>query len=192
MNPSESQQNLLTNEAKPGSTSQQSLTPPADYVLGPVEKHFLLSAERGDCATVRRLLEENKDHPELLNIDCVDPLNRSALIAAIENENIDLILLLLELGIAVKVCAYMHTKSARSPTSALALDSLVVLYIILSGSTLFFHYVFIIVWQDSLLHAIKEEYVEGVEILLEHEEKIHQPGQPYVSRQKFTHCILYS
>lgn len=50
-----------------------------------------------------RLLEENKEHPEILNIDCVDPLNRSALIAAIENENIELIRLLLELGIQVKV-----------------------------------------------------------------------------------------
>ncbi|OAD53838.1 Transient receptor potential protein [Eufriesea mexicana] len=49
-----------------------------------------------------RLLEENKDHPEILNINCVDPLNRSALIAAIENENIELIKLLLELGIQVK------------------------------------------------------------------------------------------
>jgi hypothetical protein len=37
-------------------------------------------------------------------------------------------------------------------------------------------------FQDALLHAIKEEYVEAVEILLEQEEKIHQPGQPYVSR----------
>ena len=35
--------------------------------------------------------------------------------------------------------------------------------------------------QDALLHAIKEEYVEAVEILLEWEEKIHVPGQPYVS-----------
>ena len=50
-----------------------------------------------------RLLEENKDHPEILNINCVDPLNRSALIAAIENENVELIRLLLELGIHVKV-----------------------------------------------------------------------------------------
>ena len=104
MNPSESQQELLKNESGPGRvTSVPSLTPPADYILGPVEKHFLLSAERGDCATVRRLLDENKDHPEILNIDCVDPLNRSALIAAIENENVDLMLLLLEMGIAVKV-----------------------------------------------------------------------------------------
>ncbi|XP_050457755.1 transient receptor potential protein [Cataglyphis hispanica] len=103
MNPSESQQDLLSNEAR--SYSVQSLQPlqmPVDYVLGPVEKHFLLSAERGDCATVKRLIEENKDHPELLNINCVDPLNRSALIAAIENENIELIKLLLELGIEVK------------------------------------------------------------------------------------------
>ncbi|XP_029663485.1 transient receptor potential protein isoform X2 [Formica exsecta] len=100
MNPSESQQDLLSNEVR--SYSVHSLQTPVDYVLGPVEKHFLLSAERGDCATVRRLIEENKDHPELLNINCVDPLNRSALIAAIENENIELIKLLLELGIEVK------------------------------------------------------------------------------------------
>ncbi|XP_076618854.1 transient receptor potential [Colletes latitarsis] len=100
MNPSESQQNLLANEAR--APSEQSLNPPQDYALGPVEKHFLLSAERGDCATVKRLLEENKDHPEILNINCVDPLDRSALIAAIENENVELINLLLELGIQVK------------------------------------------------------------------------------------------
>ncbi|XP_015596997.1 transient receptor potential protein [Cephus cinctus] len=101
MNTSESQQDLLSNEAR--SPSEPSLhQPPGDYSLGPVEKHFLLSAERGDCATVKRLLEENKDHPELLDINCVDPLNRSALIAAIENENIELIKLLLELGIQVK------------------------------------------------------------------------------------------
>ncbi|RLU15644.1 hypothetical protein DMN91_011398 [Ooceraea biroi] len=100
MNPSESQQNLLSNEVR--QPSVQSLQSPVDYVLGPVEKHFLLSAERGDCATVRRLIEENKDHPDILNINCVDPLNRSALIAAIENENMELIKLLLELGIEVK------------------------------------------------------------------------------------------
>lgn len=50
-----------------------------------------------------RLIQENQDHPEILNINCVDPLNRSALIAAIENENIELIKLLLESGIEVKV-----------------------------------------------------------------------------------------
>ncbi|XP_036147201.1 transient receptor potential protein isoform X2 [Monomorium pharaonis] len=100
MNPSESQQDLLSNEARPPSV--QSLEASTDYILSPVEKHFLLSAERGDCATVKRLIEENQDHPEILNINCVDPLNRSALIAAIENENIELIKLLLKLGIEVK------------------------------------------------------------------------------------------
>ncbi|XP_058063858.1 transient receptor potential protein isoform X2 [Anopheles bellator] len=73
-----------------------------DIVLTKTEKRFLLSAERGDCATVRRIIQENKDHPEEFDINCVDPLNRSALIAAIENENIELINLLLREGIKVK------------------------------------------------------------------------------------------
>lgn len=83
-----------------------------------------------------RLIAENKDNPNSqLNINCVDPLNRSALIAAIENENFELIRILLDEGINVK---------------------------------------------DALLHAISEEYVEAVELLLYHEETNHQPGQPYV------------
>ena len=36
--------------------------------------------------------------------------------------------------------------------------------------------------KDALLHAINEEYVEAVEVLLEHEETIHKPGEPHVSR----------
>lgn len=36
---------------------------------------------------------------------------------------------------------------------------------------------------DSLLHAINEEYVEAVEVLLQHEEKIHTPGSVYVSHR---------
>lgn len=82
-----------------------------------------------------RLFQEYGDDPDQLNINCIDPLNRTALISAIENENMDLIKLLLELGIKVK---------------------------------------------DALLHAIKEEYVEAVELLLSWEEKIHKPGEPYV------------
>lgn len=65
----------------------------------------------------------------------MDPLNRSALIAAIENENIELIKILLQDDIKIN---------------------------------------------DALLHAISEEYVEAVELLLLHEETHHQPGQPYV------------
>ena len=37
-------------------------------------------------------------------------------------------------------------------------------------------------FQDALLHAISEEYVEAVEILLDHEATIHKPGEPHVSR----------
>lgn len=69
------------------------------------------------------------------DINCVDPLNRSALVAAIENENIELIRLLLEENIKVK---------------------------------------------DALLHAIKEEYVEAVELLLMWEEDHHEPNTTYV------------
>lgn len=81
------------------------------------------------------MIAEYKDKPDELNINCVDPLNRSALIAAIENENIELIRILLGANIEVK---------------------------------------------DALLHAISEEYVEAVELLLLHEEKHHEPGQSYV------------
>lgn len=63
-------------------------------------------------------------------------MNRSALIAAIENENIELTRLLLENGIEVK---------------------------------------------DALLHAISEEYVEAVDLLLHWEEEHHEPEKPYVN-----------
>lgn len=35
--------------------------------------------------------------------------------------------------------------------------------------------------KDSLLEAINQEFVEAVELLLEHEELIHKEGEPYVS-----------
>lgn len=87
-----------------------------------------------------RLIAENKDTPSELNINCVDPLNRSSLIAAIENENIELIKILLDEDIKVN---------------------------------------------DALLHAISEEYVEAVELLLYHEETHHEPGKPYVTHFAF-------
>ncbi|XP_065082412.1 transient receptor potential protein-like [Ochlerotatus camptorhynchus] len=73
-----------------------------ELILTKTEKKFLLSAERGDCATVRRIILDNKNDPDEFDINCVDPLNRSALIAAIENENIELIRLLLTEGIKVQ------------------------------------------------------------------------------------------
>ena len=44
--------------------------------------------------------------------------------------------------------------------------------------------------KDALLHAINEEYVEAVEVLLEHEEGIHKEGEPHVRRA--TSSILFS
>ncbi|CAH0560770.1 unnamed protein product [Brassicogethes aeneus] len=113
---------------------KRNLEDPIDRPLSQIEKTFLLSAERGDCPTVKRILERYKASPEEFDINCVDPLNRSALVSAIENENIDLLKLLLEENILVK---------------------------------------------DALLHAIKEEYVEAVEVLLLWEEEHHNSGEPY-------------
>lgn len=158
---SESKENLVPSTSKESLNDDgtnkpyDALNDSDEYVLTPVEKKFLLTAERGDCAGLRRLdysiqvvekiefpmkifrlIEDYKDKPDDLDINCVDPLNRSALIAAIENENIELIRLLLEQGIKVK---------------------------------------------DALLHSISEEYVEAVETLLLWEEEHHEPGTPYVS-----------
>lgn len=81
------------------------------------------------------MLEEYKDRPNDLNINCTDPLGRTSLTIAIENESFELIEVLLEAGISVS---------------------------------------------DGLLHAISEDYVEAVELLLEWEEKNHVEGTPYV------------
>lgn len=70
-----------------------------------------------------------------MNINCTDPLGRTSLVIAIENESYEMIEVLLENGINVA---------------------------------------------DGLLHAISEDYVEAVELLLEWEEKHHKEGTPYV------------
>ena len=44
--------------------------------------------------------------------------------------------------------------------------------------------------KDALLHAINEEYVEAVEVLLEHEESIHKEGELWVSYIHTKHTIL--
>lgn len=49
-----------------------------------------------------RHIEEHKDDPEF-NIDCTDPMGRSALITAVDNENMDMLQMLLENGVQVKV-----------------------------------------------------------------------------------------
>ena len=64
------------------------------------EKHFLLAVERGDIPTARHCLEESQIYFNI-NINCVDTLGRSALLIAIENENIEMIELLLRYNIEV-------------------------------------------------------------------------------------------
>ena len=39
--------------------------------------------------------------------------------------------------------------------------------------------------KDALLHAINEEFVEAVEVLLDHEETIHKPGELHVSLMNY-------
>ncbi|GMS89249.1 hypothetical protein PENTCL1PPCAC_11424, partial [Pristionchus entomophagus] len=58
------------------------------------ERHFLLACERGDIGSVRKTVTSARD--DGLDINCVDPLGRSALLIAVENENIEMIELLLE------------------------------------------------------------------------------------------------
>ncbi|XP_045778179.1 transient receptor potential protein isoform X2 [Maniola jurtina] len=129
-----SREELLGSTQEAIRNSQNDLRSFAERPLTKEEKSYLLNADRGDYATVQRLIQTYGDKPDVLDINCVDPLNRSALIAAIENENIELIKLFLNSGIKVK---------------------------------------------DALLHAIKEEYVEAVELLLQWEEEHHVPGEPY-------------
>lgn len=96
-------------------------------VVSPHAKEFI--------AVIYSLLQDYKDRPDDLNLNCTDPLGRTSLVIAIENESFELIEVLLEGGIKVS---------------------------------------------DGLLHAISEDYVEAVELLLEWEERNHKEGNPYV------------
>ncbi|XP_059485521.1 transient receptor potential-gamma protein-like isoform X4 [Neocloeon triangulifer] len=59
------------------------------------EKKFLLAVERGDVASTRRMLQKATD-TGYINVNCVDPLGRSALLMAIDNENLEMVELLLD------------------------------------------------------------------------------------------------
>lgn len=63
------------------------------------EKQFLLAVERGDIPSTRQFLAVA--HQSGININCVDPLGRTALLIAIENENIEMIEVLLANGLEV-------------------------------------------------------------------------------------------
>ncbi|XP_076318775.1 transient receptor potential-gamma protein-like isoform X2 [Tachypleus tridentatus] len=115
------------------SSSAQFSAPKMEGQLSFDEKKFLLSVERGDLASVRRYLESNIEKG-YIDINCVDPLGRSGLVMAIDNENLEMLELLIDFKVETK---------------------------------------------DALLHAISEEFVEAVEVLLDHEENTHTEGEPH-------------
>ncbi|KAK2704154.1 transient receptor potential-gamma protein-like isoform X2 [Artemia franciscana] len=65
------------------------------------EKKYLLAVERGDLASVRRILQRAAE-AQFIDINCVDPLGRSALLIAIDNENFEMIELLLKFQVETK------------------------------------------------------------------------------------------
>lgn len=97
------------------------------------EKKYLLAVERGDAATVKKILQRAHRRRHI-NINCVDPLGRGALTLAIDGENLEMVEMLIIMQVDTK---------------------------------------------DGLLQAINAEFVEAVELLLEHEELIHKDGEPY-------------
>ena len=71
-------------------------------VLTPEEKRFILLVERGDCASVAKLIKTYKNKPKVFDVNCLDPLGRNGLSIAIINENPEMMDLLLSEGIQVK------------------------------------------------------------------------------------------
>ncbi|KAM4796084.1 short transient receptor potential channel 4 [Rhinophrynus dorsalis] len=72
----------------------------AESELSPAEKAYLSAVEKGDYASVKQALEEAEIYFKI-NINCIDPLGRTALLIAIENENLELIELLLTFNVYV-------------------------------------------------------------------------------------------
>lgn len=72
----------------------------AESELSPAEKAYLNAVEKGDYASVKKALEEAEIYFKI-NINCIDPLGRTALLIAIENENLELIELLLSFNVYV-------------------------------------------------------------------------------------------
>ncbi|XP_056586604.1 short transient receptor potential channel 5-like isoform X1 [Triplophysa dalaica] len=66
----------------------------AEFELSAKERAYLTAVEKGDYAGVKQALE-GADIYYNININCLDPLGRSALLIAIENENLEVMELLL-------------------------------------------------------------------------------------------------
>uniref|UniRef100_A0A8C2FGR2 Transient receptor potential cation channel, subfamily C, member 4b n=1 Tax=Cyprinus carpio TaxID=7962 RepID=A0A8C2FGR2_CYPCA len=72
----------------------------AESELSAQEKSYLNAVEKGDYASVKLALEEAEIYFSI-NINCIDPLGRTALLIAIENENLEIIELLLSFNVYV-------------------------------------------------------------------------------------------
>ncbi|XP_056229271.1 short transient receptor potential channel 4b [Seriola aureovittata] len=72
----------------------------AESELSALERAYLGAVEKGDYASVKQALEEAEIYFRI-NIDCIDPLGRTALLIAIENENLEIIELLLSYNVYV-------------------------------------------------------------------------------------------
>ncbi|KFV46731.1 short transient receptor potential channel 5 [Gavia stellata] len=72
----------------------------AEAELSVEEKAYLSAVEKGDYASVKHALQEAEIYYNI-NINCMDPLGRSALLIAIENENLEIMELLLNHSIYV-------------------------------------------------------------------------------------------
>ncbi|KAF4082069.1 hypothetical protein AMELA_G00147420 [Ameiurus melas] len=72
----------------------------AESELSPLEKAYLNAVEKGDYASVKQALEEAEIYFKI-NINCIDPLGRTALLIGIENENLEIIELLLSFNVYV-------------------------------------------------------------------------------------------
>lgn len=72
----------------------------AEAELSALERAYLGAVEKGDYASVKQALEEAEIYFRI-NINCIDPLGRTALLIAIDNENLEIIELLLSYNVYV-------------------------------------------------------------------------------------------
>ena len=65
-----------------------------------------MSLKKANYLFFNRILDENRPPAYILDINCTDPVGRSAVAIAIENENIDLLEILLNRGVEPKASHY--------------------------------------------------------------------------------------
>lgn len=68
--------------------------------LSILERAYLGAVEKGDYSSVKQALEEAEIYFRI-NINCIDPLGRTALLIAIDNENLEIVELLLSYNVYV-------------------------------------------------------------------------------------------